>query len=442
MVSSLHRRAYANLLSWKQDARRMPLLMRGARQVGKSYLINEFARQEFEHFVEINFELEPKLKECFQTLDPFEITKQISLIKKIPLENENTFLFLDEIQDCPPAIQSLRYFKEKMPALAVAGAGSLLEFAFHEENFRMPVGRVQSLYLSPLSFKEFLVARGYDLLKKYIEECDLKTKISESVHEQLLRLLREYMILGGMPAVLASFLDNQNYLNAQQQQTILLNSYRKDFSKYHAKIPMKTLQTVYDKVPGLVAQEVKYVDIARELDSRAIKNALLALEQADLLQLIYASKADGLPLSLHENVKRFKLLFLDVGLVMRHSDIEPYVLLNDDLLLLNRGAIAEQFVGQELLAAADIFSEPKLHFWSREKAQSQAEIDYVISVNNHIIPIEVKAGKTGRLRSLQIFMEEHHSKIGVQLSSRPLDTENKILKIPLYLTSELKRLLS
>src|SRR5579872_3015181 len=201
----MYRDIEQNLLNWKKQENPMPLLVRGARQVGKSYVIEKFGRENFEQLVTINFELQPEMIRCFESLNPDEIINAIFLLTHKKIEPQKTLLFLDEIQDCPNAIRALRYFKEKLPKQHVIGAGSLLEFTLNDADFRMPVGRVQSLYLKPLSFKEYLVGSGNTQLREWIESIDLHSKIAEAVHERLLRLVREYMILGGMPAVLQSY---------------------------------------------------------------------------------------------------------------------------------------------------------------------------------------------------------------------------------------------
>src|SRR3990167_3443565 len=198
-----------DLLSWKQQADHMPILLRGARQVGKSYVVEKLGRDHFDNIVIVNFELQPELTPCFETLNPDDILQKLSLLTRHRIEPGKTLLFLDEIQDCPNAIRALRYFKEQLPALHVIGAGSLLEFTLNDANFRMPVGRVQSLYLKPLSFKEYLMAAGYQNLREFIEQEDLKKPIADTVHQALLKQVRNYMGLGGMPSVLKAYLSSE-----------------------------------------------------------------------------------------------------------------------------------------------------------------------------------------------------------------------------------------
>lgn len=430
------------LIDWSYSDSRMPLLLRGARQVGKTYLIEQFGKTRFKEIITINLELEKEFITCFNNLDPQTIINSISLLSGKKIEAGNTLLFLDEIQECPNAILALRYFKEKMPELHVIGTGSLLEFVLNDAKFRMPVGRVQSLYLKPLSFKEYLLASGHQNLREFIEEINLITKIPEAVHLKLLSLIKEYMILGGMPAVIQEYLRHRDLYEAQQRQTVLLQTYRNDFGKYTPKINPIYLQKVYEKAPGLVAQHFKYVNVDSEMRSRDLKMALEMLCQAGLIYTVYATSASGLPLISLINEKKFKILFLDIGLVMRSTRLQSEILLKEDVLLINRGELAEQFVGQELLAYSPYEEEAHLYFWQREERSSQAEIDFITNVESQIIPIEVKAGATGRLKSLHAFLKEKNIPLGIRVSQHPLSLHDSILSIPLYMVSEISRLVS
>ncbi len=441
-----------DLLLWKEQTNRMPILLRGARQVGKSFIVQKFGHAHFDNLVTVNFELQPELSSCFNTLQPSEILTALSLSLHRKIQPGKTLLFLDEIQDCPNAIRALRYFKELLPALHVVGAGSLLEFTLNNADFRMPVGRVQSLYLKPLSFKEFLLALGYKDLREFIEQADLKKPIPASVHQELLKLVKIYMILGGMPSVLQAYLTSTETLSGnmssksydlsspQLQQTVLLSTYRQDFGKYARHSQIQYVQRVFEKAPGFISDHIKYSKIDPDARANNIKSALELLEQAGLIYPVYSTKASGMPLISLINEKKFKILFLDVGLVSRANHLEIDLMLDDNLLLINKGAMAEQFVGQELLAYSPRIDESKLFFWCREKKSSMAEIDFVISVDSKIIPIEVKAGATGQLKSLHIFMHEKNSVLGVRVSQQALSFDGCILSVPIYMVGEISRL--
>lgn len=430
-----------NLLRWKQQGNRLPLLLRGARQIGKTYVVEKFGRNHFDQLVTINFELQPEFVRCFDTLEPQEILTKLTLLTRQQIESKKTLLFLDEIQDCPNAIRALRYFKEKLPELHVIGAGSLLEFTLNSADFRMPVGRIQSLYLKPLSFKEYLTGMGYNDLRKFLEEIALtRTPIVEPIHQRLLKLVREYTVLGGMPAVLQAYLTQQDINQCQQIQTVLLNTYRQDFGKYAVQSDYKYLQRLFEKAPGLIAEHFKYVKVDPDMRSRDIKDALEMLRYAGLIYPVYSTTASGVPLVSLVNEKKFKILFLDIGLVMRATRLEAELLLNENILLVNRGVTAEQFVGQELLAYASHFEEANLYFWCREKSSSMAEVDFITHVGPRIIPIEVKAGTISRLKSLKIFMSEKKLDLGIRISQQPLSLHDGILSLPIYMVGELERL--
>lgn len=429
------------LLNWKNQAARLPLLIRGARQVGKSFVVKKFAEINFENSVTVNFEYSPEYISLFDTLNPEKIVNAIGVLAGQQIIPGKSLLFLDEIQECPMAVKALRYFKENMPNLHVIGTGSLLEFILNDKDFSMPVGRVQFLYLKPLSFREFLTALGKDTLNEFLSSVTLQTEIPEAIHQQLLKLVREYMILGGMPAVVQDYLENKNFILAQNLQTVLLSTYRNDFGKYASQTDFKYLQKVFEKTPGLIGQQIKYARIADDMRSRDLKDALEKLCHAGLISQVYATSAAGLPLNAGVNEKKFKLLFVDIGLVKRATNLPPDILLKEDLLLINQGAFTEQFVGQELLAYDSSLTAAELFYWSRDKKGSEAEVDFVINIDTQIFPIEVKSGTTGRLKSMRLFMEEKKCNLGVRVAQLPLSFHDGVLSLPFYLIAELPRLI-
>ena len=435
------------LLEWKEAPNRMPLLLRGARQVGKSYVIEKFGRDYFDNLLIVNFELRPELGRCFESLDPHDILQKLSLLTSHAIEPNSTLLFLDEIQDCPNAIRALRYFKEQMPELHVIGAGSLLEFTLNDASFRMPVGRVRSLYLKPLSFKEYLTGMGREGLRELIEQADLKHPIEAIYHQALLKEVKTYMLLGGMPAVLktseivagSASPRTFNLAQCRLEQATLLSSYRQDFGKYAKHTLIKQLQRVFEKIPGMVGDHFKYSKVDPEVRSQYIKLALELLHHAGLVYPIYSTAASGIPLITLMNERKFKILFLDVGLMVYASHVDPNSIL-DDFSVLNRGAIAEQFVGQELLAYQLSYEEARLYFWCREKKSSMAEVDFIMTIGSQIIPIEVKAGSTGQLKSLHLLMKEKNMDLGLRISQQPLGFDGKIMSVPFYMVGEISRL--
>lgn len=437
----MKRDALKELLRWKDQKDRLPLLVCGARQVGKSYLVQELGAKHFENFVEINFEYQPEAKQYFTSLDPIEIVNKIRLTQGTAIMPGKTLLFLDEIQECPEAITALRYFYEKMPMLHVIAAGSLLEFVFHQEKFRMPVGRVQYLFIKPLSFGEFLCARGFETLRDYLNTITLKNRPEEVIHEKLLKLLREYMVLGGMPKAIHIYLESSNIHDVQRIQTSILATYQDDFGKYANSFEMRYLQVMFRKTPFLISQRFFYKDVDLELRSRELKRALELLQQAFIIHTSHAVSASGLPLKAQVNEKQLKIFFVDIGLVNRSNGLSSSLLLEKDVILVNRGSIAEQFVAQELIAYSDPYAPPELYWWTREVRGSSAEVDFLTTKNTEIFPIEVKAGTVGRMRSLKIFLEEKKSSYGLRISQNALSFEDHVLSIPFYLIEQLDRLL-
>lgn len=429
-----------DLINWKMKEIRYPLLVRGARQVGKSYIIEDFGKKYFDNIVVVNFEFDPALKSCFISLNPQEIINKLQLLQQQKIVQGKTLLFLDEIQECPEAIISLRYFKEKMPNLAVIGAGSLLEFAINKKDFRMPVGRIQFLNLEPCSFYEFIESCGYNQLNEHLSAFHLNDKTDDVIHEKLLELLQKYFIIGGMPAVIKEYIHSEDMLECQHLQASILETYRGDFGKYANIAHHKYLQKVFEAVPRLVGQRIKYVAIDKDTKSRDLKNALELLTMSRVVRTIYSTKASGLPLGAQIDEKKFKVNFLDVGLMQNACGIQAEIQKNKNLLQINAGSVAEQFVGQELRAYADRYRQNDLYFWARDKRGSSSEVDYIISIDDNIIPIEVKSGKTGKLKSLNIFLKEKNVNLGIKISSGKFFYKDNILSLPLYMIKEIPRL--
>ncbi len=434
-----------DLLRWKRMKDRKPLLVRGARQVGKSWAIEQFGRDHFDNLIVLNFELYPKYSACFASPDPRRIIPSIELLigKKIP---SGTLLFLDEIQECPDAIRSLRYFREERPDIPVIGAGSLLEFVLTADSFRMPVGRVSFLSMYPLSFGEFLRAAGKEHQADYLHEvCSVHSidelvsgggAVPEPVHDDLLDTLRLYMLLGGMPAVLnAYFADPAHPSDCFRVQDELLQTFRRDFGRFASRAKHPHLEKVFASVPALIGRRIKYVNIDPDVRSRELKAAIDLLVTAGLIRKIHRTAAAGLPLGASVSQEKFKLLFIDVGLAGNLCGVSEQFVLEKEILAINAGTSAEQFVGQELLFLDEPWKDPSLYYWERDAKSSSAEVDYVIAAGSLIVPVEVKSGKSGTLRSMRRFIEAKRSPIGVRLYSGRPHYDGKILSLPLYLVS-------
>jgi len=428
----MKRDIYSALVSWKAVKNRQPLLIRGARQTGKTFIINEFGKTEYKSLITLNFERNPEYKDIFVTFDPQEILERISLYTGKKNESGETLLFLDEIQECPKAITSLRYFYEEMPQIHLIAAGSLLEFTLSSENFRMPVGRIQYLFLFPLSFGEFLTAIGESELRTFVFDGAKLEKIPESLHIKLIEYVRKYFIIGGMPAVVQEYISTRNIFDCQKIQRSILDTYSDDFAKYARKSKHQYLKKVFNAVPGMVGQKFVYTQVDREIKSRDLKEALELLESAGVVNRIRQVNAVGLPLAASVNEAYFKVIFLDVGLLHAISGVYAETAMEKDLAAIFRGAVAEQFAGQELIAHQNPFTKPTLFYWGRQAKNSTAEIDYLIELDAQIIPIEIKSGSTGRMKSLHFFIDYYHSKKAVKISQAPFLAGNPIVSLPFY----------
>ena len=399
----MERFAEKYLLEWKDRKKRKPLIIRGARQTGKTHLIEKIGSLYFENIIKIDFEFHVNLKDIFHIKDPVQIVNELSLYFDSKIAAGESLLFFDEIQECPEAINSLRYFYEKMPDLHVIAAGSLLEFVLNDFPYSMPVGRIEFLYLNPMTFEEFLLALNPSLFE-YINKWTLNEKISDVIHEKLAEMLRLYFFVGGMPEAVSSYVETQSLIDVQRVQSSILTTMKNDFSKYGSKKQMDYLIQIMNYIPANLGRKIKYSNINKDVRSVTLKEALNLLCMSRLIHKINKSKANGAPLEAEISSNHIKPLFLDIGLVNNICGLN----LTDykELITVYEGSLAEQFIGQELLNFGYFFEDIKLHYWAREEKNSNAEIDYVIIQNNKVLPIEVKAGKTGSLKSLHLFLYE------------------------------------
>ena len=428
----MKRTVLETLKQWRNDPGRRPLLIRGARQVGKTYIIEELGKNEFKNIVTINFERNEEFKEVFNSLDPLKLVEKISLLSGERIIAGETLLFLDEIQECPRAISSLRYFYEEMKDLHVIGAGSLLEFALGEKEFKMPVGRVQYLHLQPLSFIEFLEAIGEDILADHIKDFSNIKNTPEVIHEKLIGLIKDYFVIGGMPAVVAEYVSSRDIIKCQNIQRSIIDTYIDDFSKYANKTKMPVLQKVFNSAARMIGQKFVYSHVDNTIKSYKMKEAVNMLEMAGVLIRIKRSTGDGLPLEANVKDNFFKLLFLDVGLLHNALGIYKETVLSNDLSSVFRGAVAEQFVGQELVAYQDFYRKPSLYYWAREAKNSNAEIDYIFEKKGMIIPVEVKSGKAGKYKSLRMYIEKYNPETALKISQGIFEENDRLISLPFY----------
>ncbi len=449
----MYRHETKDLERWHGRARRKPLVIRGARQVGKTTLVRLFAEQHFEYLAEINFERDPQVASLFSN-DPAATLERLELQLDMEISPGRALLFLDEIQAAPEVLGSLRYFYEELPSLHVIAAGSLLELALDKPAFSVPVGRIEYLHLGPMQFEELLLAAGKDRLVELLGGYTLGDDIPATIHQQLMSWLRSFLIVGGMPDAVRAFVESGSHQESEAVKHSILATFRDDFGKYGPRVDSTRLRKVFERLPLLVGEKLKYVHIDRGERAKDLAAALRLLSLARVAYRVRHTAANGVPLGAEADERKFKALFLDVGLMATASGLSLLDLEQaEDVMLVNRGALCEQLVGQHLLYSAPPWEEPQLFYWAREKRGSSAEVDYVISQGRKVIPVEVKAGKTGRLKSLHLFLREKRRRQAVRLSSAPpsvleattslSDGDNvpfRLVSLPLYMAGQVRRL--
>jgi predicted AAA+ superfamily ATPase len=408
--------------------------LRGARQVGKSSSIRKLG-EKFEYFLEINFEKDINVKNLFETADnlqPQILCDKLSLLKETPIIPGKTLLFFDEIQSCLPSISSLRFFYEDYPELHVVAAGSLLEFAL-EGLPSFGVGRIRSLFMYPFSFSEFLTACGNNLLLNAIENATPNKPLDEIIHKKALEYLRTFLIIGGMPEVVSAYLSEKEMFKCQYVLDDLMITLRADFEKYKQRVPALQISTVFDSVVKQAGKKFIFSKSGQEYSYYQIKQALEMLKMAGLVIPVIHTAATGLPLGAEINPRKQKMLLLDTGILQRLNDLNlSDILLGNDLELVNKGNIAEMFVGLELLKNASCYVPQQLYYWQREQKNNQAEVDYIIQKDGKIVPVEVKSGSSGKMQSMHLFLKEKRSDYGIRISLENFSQYDKIKVYPLY----------
>jgi len=414
---------------------RKPLIIRGARQVGKSWSIIDFGKSGFSGQVHVvDLEKHPDWHRVFEpNLDAKRILEELEILLNTRIVPGNDLLFFDEIQECPQALMALRYFYEQVPGLHIIAAGSLLEFALQDISF--PVGRVQMMNMYPMNFAEFLWATNQPMLAEII--LNQAKPQPEAIHTRLIEELRKYFFIGGMPECVKTYVDSGSITAVFEIQADLIHAFRQDFSKYAPYSDKRCLNNVLTAVATKVGQQTKYAHLAEGFSNPTIKKSYDLLCSARVFYKISAASGSGLPFGATASEKKFKTLVIDIGLMRYLNKLPPDVQeVSDNLLSLYRGSMAEQFVGQELLSAGQ-----DLYYWSREAKSSIAEVDYLIDKNRKIYPIEVKSGPSGKLRSLHLFLTTYSDCLngyvlsGANYASLP---EQKLEFMPLYYAYSLR----
>ena len=417
-----------DLTKWKAGKRRKPLILRGARQVGKTWSLKAFGKSQFENLALVDLERNPALRRVFDgDLSARRICADLELFLGQKITPGKTLLFIDEIQAAPRAITALRYFYEELPDLHVVAAGSLLEFALKEASF--PVGRIQFLTLHPLCFAEYLEAVGNQQAAVILRE---PAAISPAVHDMLCEELKRYFFIGGMPACVKAYQETGSFTDAFEVQGEIIDSYRMDFVKYTPQVDRFCLDAVFSSVVQQVGNQIKYSRLGEGYSNPTLKKAFELLCLANVVRKVPSAAPSGLPLGATASSKIFKALMLDIGL-MRYLSGMPADLeyAKTDLLAIYRGAMAEQFVGQEMAVS----QHGSLYYWDRQAKSSSAEVDYLAVLDGSIHPVEVKSGASGSLKSLHLFISTYpNCGGGLVFSSRPYAElpEQKITFLPLY----------
>ena len=450
----MKRTLFSFLEAWHDSYQRKPLVIRGARQVGKTWLVRHFAQTQKKNIYEINFEKNPQLISLFESNDVRQVLLNLSSLFDQKIDIKQSLLFLDEVQAAPEILSKLRWFAEDLGDLPVIAAGSLLEFTLDKHAFSMPVGRIQYMHLEPLSFEEFLQAKNKQMLVEYLNVYNLNTVIPAAIHEKLMTDFKEYLIIGGMPAAVNSWIHQNSLKDVNQIHHDLISTYRDDFARYSGRLDIERLDEVMMAVPKFLGEKFVYSRVNPTIHTSAIKQSLDLLCKARVCHRVMGTAANGVPLLGEILNRHMKVIFLDVGLCSAALGLTlDFVTLNE-ISLINKGAIAEQIVGQLLRTINSPYIEPTLTYWHREEKGSNAEIDYVIQHGHRVIPIEVKAGSTGGLKSLHLFMGLKGYSFAVRFNSdvpshgnvEVKDQQGNLVKyhllsLPFYLLGQLHRLI-
>ena len=447
------------LENWLAQPLRKPLIIRGARQVGKTELVRLFAERCRQPLAEINLERHRDLATTFARNDPAYILNVLNALPGIGPISPQTLLFLDEIQSVPEAIAALRYFKEQMNHLPVLAAGSLLDFILRDHKGSMPVGRISYLHMGPMRFVEFLNAIGAEGLARAVDHFDIERGLDPAIHHRLLDYLRTYYFVGGMPEAVEAFKLTRQMRDVHEVHASIIDTYREDFPKYIGSRKLSRIINIFNLAARNIGKKVKYAHYSRNGDAAAIKSDINLLCMARVLSKVVHSRCGGLPLQADSVPRKYKLIFLDVGMMTAVCGIGWDAIEHaNELQMVNEGSVAEQFVGQHLQCLLANSPNRELNYWIREAKSSNAEVDYVVAIDGRIVPIEVKAGARGALKSLHQFVAEKNVPVAVRFDASPASSHDvqtkvsfrgkqasvayRLLSLPLYLVERLPYILS
>ncbi len=420
----------SELIRWKNKENRQPLVLKGARQVGKTWLLKHFGETCFEDYVYLNFEKESILASLFErALSPAQIIENLSIYCGKPISPQKTLLIFDEIQEVPRALTSLKYFAEELPEYAICCAGSLLGIALHEGT-SFPVGKVDFLELRPLSFAEFLMANGETPLIEHIQRSESADSIV-LLKEKLENYLKQYFVIGGMPAVVNSWVETHDYLAVQEKQEYIIETYQHDLSKHAPGNLIEKIRYVWNSIPSQLAKEQKkfvYGLVRAGARAREYEDAILWLQDAGLIHKVYRVSTPKLPLKAYCDLKSFKIFMLDVGILRVMSELPAQVVLEKNTLFEEfKGALTEQYALQELLCNREI---PNCYYWT---SGNTAEVDFLFAYKTSIIPLEVKSSDNTKAKSLKEYDKKFAPPLLMETSLKPFRQMNHFVNIPLYL---------
>jgi len=444
-----HRNIAKLLIEWKNKSGRKPLVIRGARQVGKTSAVHQFGGAAFETYIYINLELEDNIA-LFARMQPVRDLLQLIQLKfNKKITPGATLIFIDEVQNSAIAMNQLRYFYEEAPDLHVVAAGSLLEVKMKSEGFTFPVGRVEYCYLHPATFDEFLAAQGETEALNYILSVKPDTVIPDEIHAMMMKKFHAFLLVGGMPEAVARYAETRSFIDLDPVYESILTGLRDDVSKYASAAKTKYIQHIIEHATKYVGLRIKYEKFGESnFRSREMSEAFDVLEKAMIISRVFASASKQMPLM--SNLKKFpKLLYLDTGLVNYQTGMRTEIAMMDDINAVYHGQVGEQIAGQTLLAM-NTRKNANLHYWYREQKGATSEVDYLMVINDRLVPVEVKSGKTGTLRSLHNFMDESGCDFSLRIYSGNMRTEqiatfNKkkftLFSIPFYLLFRIHELL-
>ena len=430
----MERFALNSLMEWKANSDRKPLIIRGARQVGKTWLMREFGRNCYENTIYINFDNNSVMSELFsRDLNIERIIKGIELFFQTKIDAGNTLLIFDEIQEVPRALSSLKYFNENAPQYQIVCAGSLLGVALHEGT-SFPVGKVEFLNLYPMSFDEFLVALGKSNLVELLNDRDFL--LANVFKSEYIDLLKQYYYVGGMPEVVASFVQKNDYLLVREIQKKILLAYEWDFSKHASAIEVSRTRMLWNSIPSQLAKENKkfiYGQIREGARAKEYEASLLWLSDCGLIHQINRVTKPNLPLKAYEDIKVFKIYMLDVGLLSCVTEIDAATLMKGNVIFTEfKGALTEQYVCQQLKTLKDL----PIYYWKSDKGD--AEIDFVVQINGEVVPVEVKAESNLKAKSLKVYKEKYEPELCIRTSMAEYREEEWLLNLPLWAVEKIK----